>query len=49
MTVNYHSYIMSKPSERLDYFLETLAITNRTPDYYVNWEKVARDVYKRQV
>lgn len=29
--------------ERLNLFLTTLSITNRTPEYYVNWDKVERE------
>lgn len=29
--------------ERLNLFLKTLSITNRTPEYYVNWDKVERE------
>ena len=29
--------------ERLSLFLNTLSITNRTPEYYVNWDKVERE------
>ena len=30
-------------NERLKEFLSSLSITNRTPEYYVNWEKVERE------
>jgi len=36
----------SAPEEKLKYFLSTLSITNRTPEYYVNWEKVNGGVKK---
>ena len=29
--------------KKLDYFMQTLSKTNRTPEYYVNWEKVVRE------
>lgn len=29
--------------ERLNLFLNSLSITNRTPEYYVNWDKVERE------
>jgi len=29
--------------KRLNLFLNTLSITNRTPEYYVNWDKVERE------
>lgn len=33
-------------NERLNEFLSSLSITNRTPEYYVNWEKVERETKK---
>ena len=33
-------------NERLNEFLYSLSITNRTPEYYVNWEKVERETKK---
>lgn len=36
-------YLTKDSTGRLDYFLSTLSMTNRTPDYYVNWEKVDRE------
>ena len=38
--MKYNEYMGSAPEEKLKYFLSTLSITNRTPEYYVNWEKV---------
>ena len=44
--LNYHKL----PSEeRLGKFLSTLSITNRTPEYYVNWEKVDRETKKYEL
>lgn len=37
------NYLSKTPDNRLEQFLSTLSITNRTPDYYVNWEKVERE------
>ncbi|MGT2896330.1 type II restriction endonuclease [Streptococcus entericus] len=39
-------YLTKDPIDRLSTFLSTLSITNRTPEYYVNWEKVARETEK---
>ncbi|MGT2925718.1 type II restriction endonuclease [Streptococcus cuniculipharyngis] len=39
-------YISLSADERLNFFLSTLSITNRTPEYYVNWEKVERETKK---
>lgn len=41
-----NDYICSSSDERLEFFLSTLSITNRTPEYYVNWEKVERETRK---
>ena len=41
-----NDYTNSSPDERLAFFLSTLSITNRTPEYYVNWEKVDRETKK---
>ena len=41
-----NDYIYSSPDERLKFFLSTLSITNRTPEYYINWEKVERETRK---
>lgn len=35
-------YLQLSPEERLKEFLSSLSVTNRTPEYYVNWEKVER-------
>ena len=43
MKLNYNEYIERMAEERLDYFLSTLSATNRTPEYYVNWDKVVRE------
>lgn len=37
------TYLSLPTEERLEYFLNTLSITNRTPEYYVNWNKVERE------
>ena len=37
------NYIQLSSDERLQYFLSTLSVTNRTPGYYVNWNKVRRE------
>lgn len=44
--MNFQGYITSSPEERLNHFLNTLSVTNRTPEYYVNWEKVSRETKK---
>ena len=44
--MKYNEYMGSAPEEKLKYFLSTLSITNRTPEYCVNWEKVNGGVKK---
>lgn len=41
--MNLNEYQTLKSDERLNLFLKTLSITNRTPEYYVNWDKVERE------
>ena len=41
--MNLNEYQTLKSDERLNLFLNTLSITNRTPEYYVNWDKVERE------
>lgn len=47
--MNFNTYISSSSEDRLKIFLNTLSITNRTPDYYVNWEKVERETKKYEL
>lgn len=44
--LNYHKL---SSEERLGKFLSTLSITNRTPEYYVNWNKVNRETKKYEL
>ena len=44
--MKFDNYINLDSDERLNVFLSTLSITNRTPEYYVNWEKVERETRK---
>jgi type II restriction enzyme len=37
------------PQEKIDFFMDTLSITNKTPDYFVNWEKVYRNTRKYEL
>lgn len=45
----YGDYINKNANQRLEYFMKTLSVTNRTPDYYVNWEKVTRETKKYEL
>ena len=47
--MNLKNYLIKTPQERLTIFLESLSITNRTPEYYVNWEKVNRETKKYEL
>ena len=47
--MNLQKYINFSHEERLKQFLNTLSVTNRTPDYYVNWEKVDRETKKYEL
>ena len=44
--MKFDNYINLDSDERLNVFLSTLSITNRTPEYYVNWTKVERETRK---
>ena len=41
--MNLGNYINLSAEDRLKLFLSTLSVTNRTPEYYVNWFKVERE------
>lgn len=41
--LSYEGYLELSNNEKLEYFLSTLSATNRTPEYYVNWDKVAHN------
>ncbi|MEO1782713.1 type II restriction endonuclease [Enterococcus diestrammenae] len=44
--MNYFEYTELSASERLSVFMDSLSLTNRTPEYYVNWQKVIRETRK---
>ena len=46
MNFTLKQYLQLLPNDRLKLFMETLSSTNRTPEYYVNWEKVERNTKK---
>ena len=41
--MRFSEYLASQVDDKLDYFFSTLSVTNRTPEYYVNWDKVRRE------
>ena len=47
--MDFNTYISSSSEGRLQNFLNTLSITNRTPEYYVNWKKVDRETKKYEL
>jgi len=47
--INYSSYSKMTDTDRLNYFMSTLSTTNRTPEYYVNWDKVDRETQKYEL
>ena len=47
--MNLQKYISSSYEDRLKQFLNTLSVTNRTPEYYVNWKKVDRETKKYEL
>ena len=44
--MKFDNYINLDSDERLNVFLSTLSVTNRTPEYYVNWTKDERETRK---
>ncbi|WP_105995081.1 type II restriction endonuclease [Staphylococcus agnetis] len=44
--MNYSEYVNLNSNERLEVFLNSLSSTNKTPSYFVNWEKVENGVRK---
>lgn len=49
MEINFKKYQKMQPAERLIFFMGGLSITNRTPEYYVNWDKVSRETKKYEL
>ena len=47
--MNLLNYYNLSSEDRLEEFLSTLSITNRTPEYYVNWKKVDRETKKYEL
>lgn len=44
-----NNYLNSASDKRLNYFMDTLSTTNRTPEYYVNWNKVETNTKKYEL
>ncbi|MGF2053936.1 type II restriction endonuclease [Vagococcus fluvialis] len=47
--MDYITYKEGTPEEKMGYFFENLSPTNRTPEYYVNWEKVVKNTNKLEL
>lgn len=47
--MHYFDYISASPRTRLELFMKTLSETNKTPEYFVNWEKVERETKKYEL
>ncbi|MDR0920882.1 MAG: type II restriction endonuclease [Lactobacillales bacterium] len=47
--MNFKEYIHAPAEKRLSFFIGSLSKTNRTPEYYVNWEKVERETRKFEI
>lgn len=41
--MNFTTYVNEKSENKTNYFFENLSPTNRTPEYYVNWNKVVKN------
>lgn len=42
-------YMNLNANDKINYFLETLLLTNRTPEYFINWEKVEENTKEFEV
>lgn len=49
MTLYFQNYISLDAKQRFDVFIGNLSKTNRTPSYYVDWEKVLNNVKKYEL
>lgn len=49
MQLNLGQYLHLTPTERHKVFMNSLSSTNRTPEYYVNWEKVNTNTQKYEL
>lgn len=47
--MKYNEFCILSTLDKLDYFLKTLTPSNRTPDYYINWEKVVKNTNKYEL
>lgn len=47
--MNFKKYLAMNYEQKLDAFMALLSTTNRTPEYYINWEKVDRETKKYEL
>lgn len=47
--MGYKEYVNLPTEAKLAVFMSSLSLTNRTPEYYVNWEKVSRETRKYEL
>lgn len=47
--MNLNDYLSLTINEKFDYFMNTRFPTNRTPKYYVNWDKVIENTEKNEI
>ncbi|MCZ3622452.1 type II restriction endonuclease [Lactobacillus mulieris] len=47
--MNLNEYLSMNNQDKFDYFMKTRTSTNRTPKYWVNWDKVIRDLKEHEL
>lgn len=47
--MNINNYRNWTPDEKITYFMDTLSITNKTPEYFINWQKVYDNTKKYEL
>lgn len=47
--MDFNEYKRADSGKKINYFIKTLSLTNRTPDYYVNWDKVVKNTKKYEL
>ncbi|WEV51605.1 type II restriction endonuclease [Lactobacillus sp. ESL0731] len=47
--MNYAEYINLSNEEKFNYFMSTIFPTNRTPKYWVNWDKVRKNIQEYEL
>ncbi|WP_172976485.1 type II restriction endonuclease [Finegoldia sp. BIOML-A1] len=47
--MDYYEFKKIDTHNKINYFLDTLSLTNRTPEYYVNWKKVTTNTREFEI